>query len=83
MVLNDEVVATGISDIYPGYQHAECQAIDSAFQRFGKLTGATLYASMEPCIMCLSRAYWAGIRKIIFAARKDDLKIEYYEGLKK
>jgi len=57
IVSKNEIIASEMSDIYPGYQHAECKAIDNAFLKMGKLTDATLYASMEPCLMCLARAY--------------------------
>lgn len=80
VVLNDEIIASGISDAHLGYQHAECRVIDQSFQKIGRLTGATLYASMEPCLMCLARAYWAGIRRIVFAINKKDMDQQYYEG---
>ena len=31
------------------------------------LQGCTLYASSEPCPMCLSAAYWARLERIVFA----------------
>ena len=36
------------------------------------LTGATLYASCEPCPMCLGAIYWARISRLVYAASKDD-----------
>jgi len=81
VVQNGEIIASGVSDMYPGYQHAECKAIDNAFLNKGVLNGAALYASMEPCLMCLTRAYWSGIRKIVYAISKDTLNQSYYEGL--
>ena len=81
VVLDNEVIASEMSDTYPGYQHAECRAIDKAFQKRGKLVGATLYASMEPCLMCLARAYWSGIRKILFAIPRGRMPKENYEGV--
>jgi tRNA(Arg) A34 adenosine deaminase TadA len=30
--------------------------------------------------MCLSRAYWSGIRKIIFAIKKESIDPSAYEG---
>lgn len=80
VVLDNKAIALGTSDIFPGYQHAECRAIDKAFQKAGKLTNATLYASMEPCLMCLARAYWSGIRNILFAIPRKSVSKEYYEG---
>jgi len=41
---------------------AACRELD----RF-HLDGCTLYASSEPCPMCLSAAYWARISRIVFA----------------
>ena len=36
--------------------------------------GCELYTSCEPCPMCLSAIYWAGIRKIYFANTREDAK---------
>ncbi len=49
--------------------HAEIGAIRSACAAADSfhLSGATLYASSEPCPMCLSAAYWARIARIVFA----------------
>lgn len=80
IVMNDKVVSVGTSDIFPGYQHAECMAIDKAFRDLGNLYGAALYASMEPCLMCLTRAYWAGIRRLVYAIKKENVDGSYYEG---
>ncbi len=49
--------------------HAEIGAIRmacAALEHF-HLHGCTLYASSEPCPMCLSAAYWARIERIVFA----------------
>ena len=49
--------------------HAEIGAIRTACAGAGHfhLPGCTLYASSEPCPMCLSAAYWARIERIVFA----------------
>ena len=39
-----------------------CAAVDSFH-----LPNSTLYASSEPCPMCLSAAYWARIERVVFA----------------
>ena len=49
--------------------HAEVVAIRracAAVKDFS-LAGATIYASCEPCPMCLSSIYWARIGRIVFA----------------
>ena len=54
--------------------HAEVVAIREACRRLGRfdLRGATLYASCEPCPMCLAAIYWARIESLYFAATRDD-----------
>jgi tRNA(Arg) A34 adenosine deaminase TadA len=49
--------------------HAEIAAIRAACAALGSfhLPGAVLYASSEPCPMCLSAAYWARVERIVFA----------------
>ena len=46
------------------------------------LSGATLYASLQPCLMCFSVANWSGISRIVFGCRKteDMVRNGYYEG---
>lgn len=54
--------------------HAEIGAIRSACADLGHfhLRGCTLYASSEPCPMCLSAAYWARIERIVFANSRSE-----------
>jgi tRNA(Arg) A34 adenosine deaminase TadA len=49
--------------------HAEVEAIRAACARIGSfdLSGAVIYASCEPCPMCLAAIYWARIGQIYFA----------------
>ncbi len=49
--------------------HAEIMAIRQACAAVDSfhLPKSTLYASSEPCPMCLSAAYWAHIERIVFA----------------
>ena len=54
--------------------HAEVAAIREACRQIGshELRGAVLYASCEPCPMCLASALWARIERVVFAAGRDD-----------
>lgn len=54
--------------------HAEMNAIRAAARALGKfsLEGCELYASCEPCPMCLAAAYWARIDKIYFGCLSQD-----------
>lgn len=50
--------------------HAEMVAIRKACRLLGshQLTGCDIYASSEPCPMCLSAIYWARPDQIFYAA---------------
>ena len=49
--------------------HAEIQAIRAACRKIGHfhLENCVLYASSEPCPMCLAAAYWARVARIVYA----------------
>lgn len=44
--------------------HAEVNALRQ-LQREA-MTGATIYASGEPCVMCAGAIFWSGIRRVVF-----------------
>ena len=85
IIQDDKIISKQISGKYPNYHlHAESKAIDESIEKLGEqLTNCTLYASMEPCLMCLSRAYWGGIRRIVYIIKKEnvDSKICYESNL--
>ncbi len=54
--------------------HAEVVAIREACKKLGTfdLSGCEIYASCEPCPMCLSAVMWARIGKLFYAADRVD-----------
>ena len=54
--------------------HAEVIAIRDACQFLNhfQLEGCTIYASCEPCPMCLGAIYWARPERIVYACTKED-----------
>lgn len=54
--------------------HAEVVAIRRACQAIGsfQLSGCDVYASCEPCPMCLGALYWARPARVFFAADHAD-----------
>ena len=65
--------------------HAEIQAIRSAASSTGnyRLTGATLYVTLEPCDMCIGAMFHARIARVVYGATdpkkqvlKNHVKIE-------
>ena len=64
--------------------HAEIMAIRDACRRLKtfRLDDCELYASCEPCPMCLAAVYWARLRKIYYAnTRRDAAKIGFDDEL--
>ena len=51
--------------------HAEILALRQAAERMGnyRLEGASLYVTMEPCIMCAGALVAARIQRLVFGAR--------------
>jgi tRNA(Arg) A34 adenosine deaminase TadA len=54
--------------------HAEVVAIREACKLLNtfQLTGCEIYASCEPCPMCLAAIYWARPDKLFYAGTKED-----------
>ena len=79
IVRNGEIIATGTNRVTANNDptaHAEVSAIREACakeQNF-KLEGCTCYTSCEPCPMCLSALYWAGVERIVYGNTKEDAK---------
>jgi tRNA(adenine34) deaminase len=50
--------------------HAEVLALRTAAQQVGnyRLTGATLYVTVEPCLMCVGALVHARIKEVVFGA---------------
>lgn len=50
--------------------HAEMIALTAAFNYMGAkyLPEATLYVTLEPCVMCAGALYWSKIGRIVYAA---------------
>lgn len=87
VVKDGKVIAEGVSlgfKLHDPTEHAETSAIRKACKVVGSsnLEGATLYESLECCNMCFSVSNWAGIKRIVYACRKNLEMIGkfYYEG---
>lgn len=73
LVLDGEIIGRGqnrpISSNDPT-AHAEILAMRRAAEKLGnyRLTGATLYVTLEPCAMCMGAAVYARIERVVFGA---------------
>jgi guanine deaminase len=77
VVHGDRVLAAAcneVTSLNDPTAHAEVQAIRAACQALGsfQLDGCDVYASCEPCPMCLGALFWARPRAVYFAATRDD-----------
>jgi guanine deaminase len=77
VVHGDRVLAAACNEVTSRNDptaHAEVQAIRAACQALGsfQLEGGDVYASCEPCPMCLGALYWARPRAVYFAATRQD-----------
>jgi len=60
--------------------HAEVVTIAKAAAALGRrnLSGCTLVSSCQPCEMCLAAMRWAGIDRVIYGARQEDVDAEMF-----
>ena len=77
IVKDGEIIAEGANRVTANNDptaHAEVTAIRAACAKLGtfQLDGCVVYTSCEPCPMCLSAIYWAGISKIYYGNTKKD-----------
>jgi guanine deaminase len=75
VVHQGRLLATGHNEVVARNDptaHAEVQAIRAACAARGsfQLDGCDVYASCEPCPMCLGALYWARPRAVYFAATR-------------
>ncbi|NLJ75443.1 MAG: nucleoside deaminase [Firmicutes bacterium] len=73
VVLNNKIIGRGHNrreELGDPTAHAEMLAIRDAAQRLGKwrLTGASLYVTLEPCPMCAGAIVNARVQKLIYGA---------------
>ncbi len=72
VVTNGRIVGEGWNQVIhlnDPTAHAEIQAIRAACAAVNAfhLTDSVLYASSEPCPMCMAAIYWAHIDRVVFA----------------
>lgn len=76
LVMNDKIIARAYNQVEllnDCTAHAEILALTTAFQAMGSkyLPDATLYVTVEPCLMCSGALYWSKIGKVVFGAYDD------------
>ena len=77
IVKDGQIVGRGANEVTSTNDptaHAEIMAIRDACRRLGHfhLAGCELYASCEPCPMCLAAIYWARLDRFYFGCTAAD-----------
>jgi len=73
VVMQDKIIARAHNQVEllnDSTAHAEVLALTTAFNYLGSkyLPEATLYVTVEPCLMCSGALYWSKIGRIVFGA---------------
>ena len=77
VVIGGKIISRGynmVEKLNDPTAHAEIIALTSAFNSLGSkyLPDATLYVTVEPCLMCAGALHWSKIGKIVWGA--EDIK---------
>jgi len=76
IVMNEQIIARAhnqVEMLNDSTAHAEIIALTSAFNFLGSkyLPDATLYVTVETCLMCSGALYWSKIGKVVYGAPDD------------
>ena len=71
IVVSNKIIARGynqVEKLNDCTAHAEIIALTSAFNYLGSkyLMDATIYITVEPCLMCAGALYWSKIGKVVY-----------------
>lgn len=81
---DDRPRGVGVNIVEPMHNsvlHAETVAYMHAEAALGDhdLSGHELFASGEPCAMCLGATHWAGVDRLVFAGLREDAQAAGYD----
>jgi tRNA(adenine34) deaminase len=76
IIMNNRIIARAHNQVellHDSTAHSEILALTAAFDFLSSkyLPEATLYVTVEPCLMCSGALYWSKIGKIVFGAEDD------------
>lgn len=83
VVMNETIVAKAFNQVEllkDCTAHAEMLALTAAFSSIGSkyLPDATLYVTLEPCLMCCGALYWSKIGRIVYGASDEKNGFQHY-----
>jgi tRNA(adenine34) deaminase len=73
VVINERIIARGynqVEKLNDPTAHAEIIALTSAFNFLASkyLPDATIYITVEPCVMCAGALYWSKVGRVVYGA---------------
>lgn len=73
VAINEKIIARGynqVEKLKDPTAHAEIIALTSAFNFLGSkyLPEATIYITVEPCLMCAGALYWSKMGRVVYGA---------------
>jgi len=76
VVINNRIISRGHNQterLVDPTAHAEIIALTSAFNYLGSkyLPDATIYITVEPCLMCAGALYWSKIARVVYGAEDE------------
>jgi tRNA(adenine34) deaminase len=76
LVLNNKIIARSHNQVEllnDSTAHAEILSLTTAYNALGSkyVPDATLYVTLEPCLMCSGALHWSKIGRIVFGASDD------------
>ena len=85
LVINDKIIARSHNQVEllnDSTAHAEILCLTAAYNSLGSkyVNDATLYVTIEPCLMCSGALYWSKIGKVVFGAPDDKNSYRKYTG---
>lgn len=73
VVMHNKIISRGYNQVEllnDSTAHAEILALTTAYNHLGAkyLPEATLYVTIEPCLMCCGAIYWGKIGRVVYGA---------------
>ncbi len=88
IVIDNKIIAKAHNQtekLHDSTAHAEILAITAAcnFLNSKYLTKATVFVTVEPCIMCIGAMFWSKINKLIYGANEPKTGFSKYQNILK
>lgn len=88
IVMQEKIIARAynqVEKLNDSTAHAEIIALTSAYNYLGAkyLPEASLYVTIEPCLMCAGALYWSKIGKIVYGAADEKNGYSKYVSTKR